>query len=76
MKNITLSIDEKVLATVRRYTVAHEISVNRLVRDFLTEIAQREDRARKARKRIRELSEESSAHIGVRKWSRAELHDR
>ena len=76
MKNITLSIDEKVLATVRRYATAHEISVNKLVRDYLTEIAQREDLARKARKRIRELSEQSSAHIGVRKWSRNELHER
>lgn len=75
MKNITLSIDEKVLATVRRYTVAHGISVNKLVRDYLTEIAQREDRVKKARQRIRALSEQSSAHIGTRKWSRDEIHE-
>lgn len=75
MKNITLSIDEKVLATVRRYTVAHGISVNKLVRDYLTEIAQREDRVKKARQRIRALSEQSSARIGMQKWNRDELHE-
>ena len=34
MKNITLSVDEKVLAAVRRYAVEHESSVNGLVREY------------------------------------------
>ena len=48
MKNVTLSVDEKILAAVRRYAVERDSSVNALVRDFLAEIATREDRARKA----------------------------
>jgi hypothetical protein len=76
MKNITLSIDEKVLAAVRRYAMAHNSSVNRLVREFLARIAGRQNRAREVRRRIRELSNRSTARIGSKTWSRDELHER
>jgi len=76
MKKITLSVDEKVLAAVRRYAAERDSSVNALVREFLTRISQSEDRARNARRRIRELSNRSRARIGSRSWTREELHDR
>jgi len=76
MKNITLSMDEKVLAAVRRYAAEHDSSVNSLVREFLAGIANRADRARNARLRIRELSRRSPARIGAITWKRDELHDR
>jgi hypothetical protein len=76
MKNITLAVDEGVLAVARRYAVEHDSSVNALVREFLASIAEREDRARQARKRLRELSERSSARIGSASWTRDELHER
>lgn len=74
MKNLTLSIDEEVLATARRYAVEHDSSVNAMVREFLAGIAERENRAAQARKRLRELSEGSTARIGSATWSRDELH--
>jgi len=55
MKNITLSVDEKVLASARRHAAERNSSVNALVREFLTRISQHEDRARSARRRIRQL---------------------
>ncbi len=76
MKNITLSVDEKVLAAARRYALEHDSSINGLVREFLSRIAYREDRARKARSRIRELSRRSAARIGAITWKRDELHER
>ncbi len=76
MKNITLSVDEDTLAEVRRYAANRDSSVNALVREFLREIATREDRARKARQKIRELSESSKARIGSRSWTRTDLHER
>ena len=76
MKNITLSIDEDVVRTVRRYAVERGSTVNALVREFLTGIANREDRARKARQQIRQLSEQSTARVGSRSWTREELHER
>ncbi len=76
MRNITLSVDEDVLLAVRRYAVEHNSSVNRLVREFLTRIAEREDRARKARRRIRQLSEQSEARLGSKPLRREDLHER
>ena len=76
MKNITLSVDEKVLTAVRRYAAERDSSVNRLVRDFLSRIAHSEDRARKARSRIQGLSRCSRARAGAMSWKRDELHDR
>jgi uncharacterized protein DUF6364 len=76
MKNITLSIDEKVLSAVRQHAAARSISVNQLVRDYLGEIAQRENRARNARRRLRALSNRSAARIGRASWTREDLHER
>ena len=75
-KNITLSVDEGVIRTVRLYAAERGSTVNALVREFLTELANREDRVRKARERIAELSERSTARIGSRTWTREELHER
>ncbi len=76
MKNITLSVDETVLAAVRRYAAEHDCSVNALVREYLTRLAERQDRARKARQSLRKLSNKSTARIGAKSWNRAELHER
>ena len=76
MKNITLSVNEKVLAAVRRVAADNDTTVNAIVREHLTALAEHADRAALARKRIRELSEASEARMGSAKWSRDELHDR
>ena len=76
MKNITLSIDEQVLTTVRKYASEHNSSVNQMVRDYLTSIAERNNRAQQVRAAIRQLSDQSEARIGVKSWARDELHDR
>lgn len=75
MKNLTLRIDDHVLATARRYAVESGSSVNALVREFLAGIAAREERARTARARIRELSDRSTVRRGERSWTRAELYE-
>ena len=76
MKNITLSVDEKVLAAVRRYAVERDSSVNGLVREYLNSLAARQDRARQARRQLRKLSDHSRARIGMKSWTRDELHER
>jgi hypothetical protein len=65
-----------VLAVVRRYSAEHNRSVNSLVREFLTDIAEREDRAKQARMTIRKLSEQSTAKRESRTWTRDDLHER
>ena len=76
MKRITLSIDETVFRRVRLYAAERGSTVDALVREFLTDFVSREDRTRKARQRIKELSERSGARIGSRSWTREELHER
>lgn len=76
MKNITLSVDDNVLAAVRRYSVERNSSVNALVREFLTNLAEHQDRARRARSRLRQLSKRSTGRLGDKTWTRQDLHER
>jgi hypothetical protein len=76
MKNITLCIDEQVLAVVRRLAAEQGTSVNAIVREHLGQLAEHADRAARARERIRELSDASEARIGSAKWRRDDLHER
>jgi len=76
MKNITLSVDENVLAAARRHAAKHNTTVNGLVRDHLEQIARNEDRWQESAKRLRKLSENSKARIGKVNWTRDDLHGR
>jgi hypothetical protein len=77
VKNITLAVDESILRAVRRYAEEQGSSLNRLVRDYLADIAAREGRAADARRRLRQLSDASPARIGkARRPRRDEIHDR
>jgi len=76
VKNITLSVDEKVLATVRRRAAERNSTVNALVREYLTRLAAHDRRANNARAQLRRLSKESQARLGKITWSREQLHDR
>ena len=76
MKNITLAIDEDVLNEVRVYAAKHNTTVNGLVRDFLKRLAEQEDRTARARRRLRELAEKSTAEVGPVTWKREDLYDR
>jgi hypothetical protein len=74
--NITLSVDEKILEVARRYAAEQNSSVNALVREYLTNLAAHEDRAARARARIREMSAQSEGRLGKKTWSRDDLHER
>ena len=76
MKNITLSVDENILATVRRHAAECNSTVNALVRDYLTGLAAHQDRAKCARARLRQLSAQSQGRLGKKTWTREDLHDR
>lgn len=74
MKNITLAVEEDVLSIVRRHAAERNSTVNGLVREYLTNLAAQEDRARQARARLRELSSQSRGRIGRKTWKRDDLH--
>jgi hypothetical protein len=76
MKNITLAIDEALLDEVRVVAAKRGTTVNAMVRDYLTSVASLEDRQDRARRRIRELAEKSTAEVGPVTWKREDLYDR
>jgi hypothetical protein len=76
MANLTLSIDDDVLEEARKTAARNGTTVNALVRDQLANLASREARIERARRRLAELAAISTATIGPRDWTRNELYDR
>lgn len=76
MKNITLSVEESVLAAARRHAAERNSTVNGLVREYLANLAAHDDRAARARARLRQLSRKSQGRLGKKTWSREDLHER
>jgi hypothetical protein len=77
MKKITLSFDDKILEKVRIVAAHKRTTVNALVRDFLTEIAGRDERQAEARKELLRLANESKGRMAPDwKFDREETHER
>jgi hypothetical protein len=77
MKKMTLSIDDKILEKARIVAAHKRTTVNALVRDFLTEIAGRDERQAEARKELLRLAKESKGRMAPDwKFDREETHER
>jgi len=72
--NVTLSIDDRVVAEARRIAAARGTSLNQLVRDFLNELT-RVDDTESVIARLEALWAEES-HRSQESWAREELHER
>lgn len=77
MANLTLTIDDEVLARARRRAAANDTSVNAMVREYLTSYAGDDD-AMAARRELIRLAEASAGSSGPngRSWTRDELYER
>ena len=75
-KNITLAIDDDVLAQVRRYAADNNTSVNALVRDSLQKIAERASRSDKAWDALFRATDAEGPEVGKITWTRDDLYDR
>lgn len=77
MANLTLTVDDQVLARARRRAVDNGTSVNALVRDYLASYAG-EDDAMAARRELIESAKRRSGSSGSagRTWTRDELYER
>ena len=72
--NVTLSIDERVVAEARRIAALRGTSLNQLVRDYLQELTRTDD-AEAVVARLDALWAESS-YRSEGSWTREELHER
>ena len=73
---VKTEINGRILSRAIRYAVERNSSVNALVREYLTNIAQHQDRARRARIRLRQLSKKSQGQLSKKAWTREDLHER
>jgi plasmid stability protein len=76
MSNITLNVPDDLLDEVRVVAAKRKTTVNAMVRDFLSEVAQSESALERRRKKLRELSEKSKGELGPITWKREDLYDR
>ena len=77
VKNITLAIEDEVLDKVRVVAAQKRTTVNAMVRDFLAEIAGRDEKLARARRNLLRLTEESEGRMGANwKFNREETHER
>ena len=74
-KNITLAMDEAVLDRVRIIAAQRKTTVNGLVRDFLSGLANENERLADTRRQLKALMEHSSGRMGPDyKWNREEIY--
>ena len=77
MKNITLAIDEDILDKVRIVAAERKTTVNALVREFLADLASRDERLAEARKQLLRLMDTSKGRMAPDwKFDREETHER
>jgi hypothetical protein len=77
MKNITLAIDDEVLDKVRIVAAEKKTTVNALVREFLVDLASRDERLAEARKQLLRLMDTSKGRMAPDwKFDREETHER
>jgi len=77
MKNITLAIEDNVLERARIVAAEQKTTVNAMVREFLADVAGRDERLQKAREGLRELMRNSKGRMRADfKFDREETHER
>jgi hypothetical protein len=74
-KNITLAMDEAVLDRIRIIAAQRKTTVNGLVRDFLSGLANEDERLAETRRQLKALMENSSGRMGSDyRWNREEIY--
>jgi predicted transcriptional regulator len=77
MKNITLAIDDEILDRVRIVAAHQRTTVNAMVRNYLAEVAGRDEKQAEARKQLLQLIETSKGRMATDwKFDREETHER
>ena len=77
MKDITLAIDDEILDKVRVIAARKRTTVNAMVRNYLGEVAGRDEKQAEARKQLLRLMETSKGRMAPDwKFDREETHER
>ena len=75
-KNLTLTIDADLLKAARRLALERDTSVNELVRNYLSEMVQQDDREREAAAEdLKRMFANSPFRKGDAEWTRDDLYE-
>jgi serine/threonine protein kinase HipA of HipAB toxin-antitoxin module len=76
-KNVTMAIDEDLLKKARKIAVDKNTTLTGLIRTYLKNLADQEERSKKEiLSELEDLFNNSKAVIGVKNWNRENLHER
>ena len=76
MGNITLKLDDDLLAKAKKLAFERNISVNAIVREKLKEFVQLDQKKRDVLKGLESFYKRTNAVIGSVSWNRDEIHER
>ncbi len=77
MSNITLSVDDEIIRSVRKIAIDKNTTLTAMVRDFLTTLANQDDQRKKiAAETLRRSFQALNRDMGPRTWTREEIYDR
>ena len=77
MPNITLSVEDEVIRKVRKIAIDQHTTLTAMVRHYLHCVARQSDAETQNRLAQLERSfEQCSRRMGIRTWTRDELHER
>lgn len=75
--NITLSVDDHVVRTVRKIAIDKNTTLTAMVRSYLESLAERDRLAREqAVKKLEDSFRRLSRPMGPHDWTRQDLHER
>ena len=75
-RNLTLAIEDELLLEARKIALERRTTVNRMVREYLATLVDRESRVRKARSNLQQAFARGIVDVGDRTWQREDLHAR
>lgn len=74
--NITLSIDEAIVKKVRKIAIDRDTTLNAMVREYLTSVAESDAAVRKEQAEgLMASTERLARDMGPRRWTRDDLYD-
>jgi len=76
-KNLTMSIDERLLKDARKIALERNTTLTTLIRKFLQQLIEKEEHHKShIMAELESIFDNSHAQIGIKKWSRDNLHER
>jgi len=75
-KNLTLSLDERVLHQARMVCQKRRTTLTQAIREFLEKLAHEDEEYKEAQKFIGEKIKQKPIWVGEKTWTRDELHER